>query len=78
MLGTFPRLAGTLLDTEELSSQALQKSVDKYDKKFTWDIKQKILGMRREGWAPIVISGEILSFRRRVDSPKQRAISDGA
>lgn len=50
--------AGTLLDTEELSSQSLQQSVGKFGKEFTWEVKQKILGLRKESWAPIVIAGE--------------------
>lgn len=50
--------AGTLLDTEDLVSQSLQKSVGRFGKLFTWKIKQKILGLRQENWAPIVIEGE--------------------
>eukprot|EP00752_Nemacystus_decipiens_P004292 g3921.t1 len=49
-------LDGTLLDTEELSSQSLQQSVGKFGKEFTWEVKQKILGLRKESWAPIVIA----------------------
>ncbi|CAM9497416.1 unnamed protein product [Ectocarpus sp. 13 AM-2016] len=49
-------LDGTLLDTEELSSQSLQQSVGKFGKQFTWEVKQKILGLRKESWAPIVIA----------------------
>ncbi|CAN0107707.1 unnamed protein product [Pylaiella littoralis] len=49
-------LDGTLLDTEELSSQALQRSVGKFGKEFTWEVKQKILGLRKESWAPIVVT----------------------
>eukprot|EP00903_Cladosiphon_okamuranus_P018820 g17311.t1 len=49
-------LDGTLLDTEELSSQSLQQSVRKFGKEFTWEVKQKILGLRMESWAPIVIA----------------------
>lgn len=55
-------LTGTLLDTEQLSTQSLQMSVGKFDKVFTWDIKQKILGLRKECWAPIVIAGEFVDL----------------
>lgn len=52
---------GTLLDTEELSSESLQQCVAKFDKVFTWETKEKILGLRKESWAPIVVAGEIYS-----------------
>ncbi|CAM9220509.1 unnamed protein product [Discosporangium mesarthrocarpum] len=49
-------LDGTLLDTEDLSSRAIQMSVGKFGKTFTWETKKKILGMRKACWAPIVIA----------------------
>lgn len=55
-------LAGTLLDTENLVSQSLQKSVGRFGKLFTWELKQKILGLRQECWAPIVIKGEDTTY----------------
>lgn len=64
--------AGTLLDTEALSSQALQESVGKFGKVFTWEVKQMILGLRKECWAPIVISGENKTQDRLTESEVSR------
>ncbi|EWM22825.1 had-superfamily hydrolase [Nannochloropsis gaditana] len=48
-------LDGTLLDTESLSTEAIQAVVGAYGKTFTWDIKKKILGMRGEEWGRVVV-----------------------
>jgi beta-phosphoglucomutase-like phosphatase (HAD superfamily) len=48
-------LDGTLLDTEELSSQALQMVLDPFEKKEDWELKKKLLGRRAPEWCEIVI-----------------------
>ena len=48
-------LDGTLLDTETLSSRALQQVLDPFDKQEDWDLKKKLLGRRAPEWCNIVI-----------------------
>ena len=48
-------LDGTLLDTETLSTQAMQMVLDRYDKQSTWELKKKILGMAGPMWSNIVV-----------------------
>ena len=56
-------VSGTLLDSEALSTESLQGSVGKFGKVITWELKQKILGLPKDAWSPIVISGECRVFR---------------
>lgn len=35
-------LDGTLLDTEPLSTQAIQQVLDRYDKVLEWDLEKKV------------------------------------
>lgn len=39
-------LDGTLLDTEGISSLAIEEALAPWGCKITWDVKQKIIGMR--------------------------------
>ena len=48
-------LDGTLLDTEQLSSQALQMVLDPFQKVENWELKKKLLGRRAPEWCEIVI-----------------------
>ena len=51
-------LDGTLLDTESLSTRAIQKILDEYDKEFTWELKRMTLGLPSRGsssWTALVI-----------------------
>jgi beta-phosphoglucomutase-like phosphatase (HAD superfamily) len=49
-------LDGTLLDTETLSSQALQQVLDPFSKLEDWELKKKLLGRRAPDWCEIAIS----------------------
>jgi pseudouridine 5'-phosphatase len=58
-------LDGTLLDTEKLSTQAMQTVLDRYDKTETWALKSQILGLRREEWSNIVV--DYLDLKGKLD-----------
>ena len=49
-------LDGTLLDTETLSTEAMQSVLDRYECKETWELKSRILGLRGEEWSKVVIN----------------------
>lgn len=50
-------LDGTLLDTETLSTKAIQTVLEPFGKadKFTWDLKKRLLGLRGEVWSQVVV-----------------------
>lgn len=48
-------LDGTLLDTETISTEAIQQIVDPFGKKITWDLKKQLLGLPATVWPKIVI-----------------------
>ena len=48
-------LDGTLLNSELISSQAMQMVLDKYGVKESWEIKSRILGLRGEEWGKLVV-----------------------
>jgi pseudouridine 5'-phosphatase len=50
-------LDGTLLDTETLSSNAIQMALTRVgcQKPFTWDLKKKLLGLRGPDWSRMVV-----------------------
>jgi pseudouridine 5'-phosphatase len=48
-------LDGTLLDTESLSTQAMDEVLGKYGKVSTWELKEKIIGLRGPEWSQIVV-----------------------
>ena len=51
-------LDGTLLDTESLSTQAMQAVLDRLGtgKTIEWDLKRRLLGLPGSLWGPIVVS----------------------
>lgn len=49
-------LDGTLLDTEEISTQATELALAPFtNRKIVWEIKQQILGLRSDAWCSILI-----------------------
>jgi pseudouridine-5'-monophosphatase len=46
---------GTILDTEGLSTQSIQKIVGRFGKVFDWALKEKTLGKRNDLWGRIVL-----------------------
>eukprot|EP00051_Salpingoeca_urceolata_P003631 m.59269 g.59269 ORF g.59269 m.59269 type:complete len:261 (+) comp12961_c0_seq1:172-954(+) len=48
-------LDGTLLETESLSTKAIQSVLDPFDVVITWDLKKKLLGKQWRDWTKIVI-----------------------
>lgn len=49
-------LDGTLLDTETLSTQAIQKVLDRFGCEFTWELKERSLGQRGDTWSRMVVN----------------------
>jgi len=50
-------LDGTLLDTETLSTAAIQMVLDKYEtgKRIEWSLKRQLLGLRGDVWGQMVV-----------------------
>ncbi len=48
-------LDGTLLDTESLSTEAIQSIVGRFGKCYSWDINERTLGKRGDVWTKIVV-----------------------
>ncbi|KAH6942721.1 hypothetical protein HPB50_009546 [Hyalomma asiaticum] len=50
-------LDGVVLDTEKMHEEAVQSIADRYGKKYTWDLKVKLMGTTGPDSARMVISG---------------------
>ena len=48
-------LDGTCIDTETISTKAIQLALDPFDKHIDWTLKKKLLGLRGVDWATIVV-----------------------
>lgn len=60
-------LDGTLLDTETLSSVAIQRCLDSVgcEQEFTWDLRKKLFGLRGPDWSAMVV--DELNIRDRLE-----------
>ena len=60
-------LDGTLLDTETLSSSAIQRVLDSVgcEKEFTWELRRKLFGLRGPDWSAMVV--DELEIRDRLE-----------
>ena len=60
-------LDGTLLDTETLSSTAIQRVLDSVgcENEFTWDLRRKLFGLRGPDWSAMVV--DELDIRDRLE-----------
>lgn len=50
-------LDGVILDTEKLYTKAVQMVADRYGKEYTWELKQRVMGIPGKDAARLVIDG---------------------
>ncbi|KAH6942950.1 hypothetical protein HPB50_012664 [Hyalomma asiaticum] len=50
-------LDGVILDTEKLYTKAVQTVADRYGKQYTWELKQRVMGIPGKDAARLVIDG---------------------
>ena len=56
-------LDGTLLDTETLSTEAIQAVLDRFEKTIEWDVKKTLLGLPGSIWPQMVVDAYGLGGR---------------